>query len=323
MLLLQALTLAVGGTAGSPEYLPVRIADAQGDFAREGLTVTVKSTRSESGAAEALAQGQADLAATSLEAVLRFGHRQGATLPRVVFGLTAAPPVALLVGQRRGGDVTTLGDLTGARIGFAAPGGSEQTWLQAALARQRLDPSQVELMALGSRGVILALDSGDVRAAVVAEPAASTLVDDGRARVLVDLRSPAAVRQALGVPTVNAAVFVRAERRIGDRELVALARALLAAQQRIATESPAALADRLAKPVVGAGDEFARRVAAARAASLPNGLVEPDAVKATIAAIRAHVPLPHTLRVPRPEDLLHLEPLRRALGGRPAPGRAR
>jgi NitT/TauT family transport system substrate-binding protein len=323
MVLLQALTLAVGGAAGSPEYLPVRVAEAHGDFAREGLTVTVRSTRSESGAAEALAQGQADLAATSLEAVLRFGHRQGAALPRVVFGLTAAPPVALLVGHRRAGDVTTLADLAGARVGFAAPGGPEHTWLQAALAHQHLDAAHVEPMALGSRGVILALESGDVRAAVVAEPAASALVDDGRARVLVDLRSPAAVRQALGVPTLNAAVFARAERRIADRELTALGRALLAAERRIATESPAALAERLAKPVVGVGDEFPRRVAAARAATLPDGLVEPDAVKATIAAIRAHVPLPHGLRVPRPEDLLHLGPLRHALGARPAPGRAR
>src|SRR2546430_17737414 len=91
IILAQALTLAVSWPTSSPEYLPLRVADAEGYFAKEGLTVTVKTTRAEPGAAEALAQGQADLAATSLEAMLRFGPRTSKQAPRLVLGLTAAP----------------------------------------------------------------------------------------------------------------------------------------------------------------------------------------------------------------------------------------
>src|SRR5262249_57685748 len=91
------LVLAVSGPATSPEYLPIRVAEGEGYFASEGLKVTVRTTRAESGAAEALAQGQADLAATTLEAILRFGLRAAGQAPRFVFGLTAAPPVALIV----------------------------------------------------------------------------------------------------------------------------------------------------------------------------------------------------------------------------------
>src|SRR4029077_1185693 len=97
IILLQALILAVSGPPTSPEYLPIRVAEAEGYFAAEGLAVTVRTTRAESGAAEALAQGQADLAATTLEAILRFGLRATNQAPRLIFGLTAAPPVALLV----------------------------------------------------------------------------------------------------------------------------------------------------------------------------------------------------------------------------------
>src|ERR687887_271776 len=93
----QALTLAVSGPPTSSEYLPLRVAEAEGYFAREGLAVTLKTTRAEPGAAEALAQGQADLAATSLEAILRFGPRTSKQAPRLVLGLTAAPLVGLLV----------------------------------------------------------------------------------------------------------------------------------------------------------------------------------------------------------------------------------
>ena len=47
ILLLQTLTLAIAGPATSTEYLPLRVAEAEGLFAREGLTVVVKTTRAE------------------------------------------------------------------------------------------------------------------------------------------------------------------------------------------------------------------------------------------------------------------------------------
>ena len=134
---------------------------------------------------------------------------------------------------------------------------------------------------------------------------------DGRARVLVDLRTPAAVAQALGSPTVNAAVFVRADRRPRDRDLAAFARAVLAAEQRLATAPAEELAAKLGKSVLGAGDEFAGRVEAARAMYLAGGLVSAEQVKQTIALVRSHQPLPATSRVPSPDELLHVDPLRR------------
>src|SRR5207237_1807803 len=86
IVLLQTLTLAVSGPATSSEYLPIWVAAHDGHFARQGLTVNLKPTRSEVGAAEALAQGQADLAAASVEAMLRFGAREGQS-PRLLLGL--------------------------------------------------------------------------------------------------------------------------------------------------------------------------------------------------------------------------------------------
>src|SRR5678815_5952720 len=99
----------------------------------------------------------------------------------------------------------------------------------------------------GHRGLVSAVETGDVHSGLVPEPFASRLVSDGRARVLVDLRSPAAVSQALGAPTVNAAVFARADRRPRDRELAAFARAVLAAEQQIASAPAAELAAKLGK----------------------------------------------------------------------------
>jgi len=311
ILLLQTLTLAIAGPAASPEYLPLRVAHAEGHFAREGLNVVLKTTRAEPGAAEALVQGQADLAATSLEAMLRFGPRSAAQAPRIVFGLSAAPPVALLVPTSQAETVKTVTDLPGTRVGLSTPGAPEQAWLAWLLARSGMTLAQVWVVSHGNRGLVSAVETGDVHAGLVPEPFASRLLADGRARLLVDLRTPAAVTQALGGLTVNAAVFARADRRPRDRDLAAFARAVLAAEQQLATAPPAELAAKLGKRVAGSGDDFAERLESTRAIYLDGGLVTAEQVKQTMALIRAHQPLPATSRVPSPEDLLHLEPLRR------------
>jgi NitT/TauT family transport system substrate-binding protein len=311
ILLLQTLTLAIAGPATSPEYLPLRVAEAEGHFAREGLNVVVKTTRAEPGAAEALVQGQADLVATSLEAMLRFGPRSASQAPKLVFGLSAAPPVALVVASAHEELVKSVNDLPGTRIGLTTPGAPEQAWLGWLLARSGLSLAQVWVVSHGSRGLVTAVDSGEVHAGLVPEPLASRLIADGRARVLVDLRTPAAVAQALGTATVNAAVFARADRRPRDRDLAAFARAVLAAEQQLASAPPTELAAKLGKRVAGSADEFSERLESTRTMYLEGGIVNAEQVKQTLALIRAHQALPATSRVPAPEDLLHLEPLRR------------
>jgi NitT/TauT family transport system substrate-binding protein len=318
IVLLQSLVLAIAGPVTSPEYLPIRVAEAEGLFAREGLTVVVRTTRAEPGAAEALVQGQADLVATSLDAIARYGARSVTQGPRLVFGLTAAPPVALLVPTAQAQVVKSLNDLPGTRVGLASPGAPEHAWFGWLLARSGLSLAQMWLVSHGSRGLVTAVESGDVHSGLVHEPWASRMVADGQASVLVDLRTPAAVAQALGGPTVNAAVFARADRRPRDRDLSAFARALLAAEQRIATAKPEELAGRLPRTVVGPAAEFAARLQATRGIYLPDGLVTADQLRDTLALLRAHQPLPVTSRVPPPEEMMHVEPLRRALSSPPA-----
>lgn len=317
VILLQSLVLAIAGPGSSPEYLPLRVAEAEGLFAREGLRVTLRTTRAEPGAAEALVQGQADLAATSVDAILRFGPRSVTQGPRLVFGLTAAPPVVLLVAASQAELVKSLNDLPGTRVGMSTPGAPEHAWFGWLLARAGLSVAQMSVVSHGHRGLVAAFESGDVHSGLVHEPFATRLIAEGQARVLADLRSPQSVAQALGGPTVNAAVFARADRRPRDRDLGAFARAVLAAEQRIAAAEADELAARLPKGVVGPTSEFAARLEATRRIYLTDGLVTTEQVRETLALIRAHQPLPVTSRVPSPDEMMHVEPLRRVLSTRP------
>src|SRR5437867_6647617 len=305
IVLLQALIFAVSGTPTSPEYLPVRVAEAEGYFAAEGLAVTVRTTRAESGAAEAVAQGQADLAATTLEAILRFGLRATTSqAPRLVFGLTAAPPVALLVAGPHADAVRSIEDLSAMRVGVTTPGAPEHAWFGWLLARAGMSIAQMRVRSLGERGLMSAIDSGDVHVALVPEPMASQLLSQGRAKLLADFRTPRAAATVLGSTTVNAAVFARADRRPPERELSAVVRALRKAEQRIRAADARDLADRLSTRVVGEFADFEARLTASHGLYLADGLVSADQLQQTISIIRTHTPLPQSVKIPRPEDML-------------------
>jgi NitT/TauT family transport system substrate-binding protein len=313
ILLLQSLTIAVSGPETSPEYLPLRVAEAEGYFADAGLEVTLLTTRAESGAAEALAQKTADLAATSVEAALRFGTVKQGEAPRLVFGLTAAPPVVLAVNQRWAGAVRSIGDLAGTTVGITSPGAPEQTWFLGLLARADLRVTQVSLMSLGLRRLAAAVAEGEVAAGLIGEPLASRLLEERRVFALADFRNPQSLERAFGRPTVNAAVWKPGHSRLKPADLEAFCRALLRAVERTRSASPEDLAARLPRAVVGTPDDFAVRLAGTRGIYLNGGLIEPDALEATISVVRAHVPLPRTPRIPRASEMLHTEPLRQAL----------
>ena len=172
---------------------------------------------------------------------------------------------------------------------------------------ERMSVAKVRVTSLGARGLVAAVESGEVHVGLVNEPAATQLLSQGRAKLLADFRTPRAAAETLGGGTVNAAVFARADRRPADRDLAALVRALRKAEQRIKAAEASELIGRLPTRVVGEPRDFEARLATARALYLPDGLVSPDQVQQTIAIIRAHTPLPQSVKIPRPEDMLQIK----------------
>ena len=308
LVLLQAsLSIAVGGPITSPEYLPLHVAQAQGYFAAQKLDVSLRTVRSEAGAAEALGRGQVQLAATSLDAALRLGHSEGIP-PRIVWGLTGAAPVALLVNPARAESIRSPADLVGQTVAVPAPGTAEDQALGLLLVRAGVPFSRVTLRSLGERGTARALEGGAVAAAVLAEPFVSRLVADGKAKVAVDLRTAAAAADALGGPTVNAALFARAGAPPDAATLRALGLALQAAIARVIGSEPAALAEGLPPAVIGSPAAFAARLQSARDLFLPGGRVSVEALERSLELARARAPLPIQVKVPKRVEQLLMEP---------------
>lgn len=307
LVLLQAsLTIAVAGPAVSPEYLPLHVAQTDGLFAAQQLTVTLRPTRSDAGAAELLAAGQTELAATSLDAAVRLGSLAGPP-PRLVHGLTAAAPVALLVGAGQTDLIGSVAALVGQTVGVPAPGTAEDQALGLLLTRAKVPLHRVRVLSLGERGVARALEAGEVAAAVLGEPHVSRLIDEGKATVLVDLRTAAAAAAALGGPTVNAALFVRSGLELEPATLQKLRAALQAAVARLGSAEPAALRATLPPALLGSPTDFAARLRGARDLYLPEGRVSPEMLERSIELVEARAPLPARIRLPRKAERLLVE----------------
>jgi len=265
--------------------------------------VTVHHVRGPVEAADALLQGTADLSATTLEALARRGSGETGPKVRLAFGLTAAPPLALLASLARPDPARAVAALAGQKIGLGAPG-PEQTWLVAILAHAKLDGRTVRLESQSERDLRRALEKGELSAALVAEPLAAQLLAGGQVSLLADLRTPRAAAEALDKATVDAAVFARTDRLPSATALAAFGRAILAAERRLAEGDVAALASRLPASLTARPEEFAARVAAVRELYLPEGAVSVTQVRATLALVQDRMPLSATARFPKASELI-------------------
>jgi ABC-type nitrate/sulfonate/bicarbonate transport system substrate-binding protein len=306
VLLQTALTIAVAGPPTSPEYLPLHVARADGLFTAQQLSVTLRSTRSDTAAAEMLATGQAQLAATSLDAALRLGGTEGVP-PRLVWALTAAPPVALLVAPGRVDTIRSAADLAGQTVAVPAPGTTEDQALGLLLARAGVPMHRVKVLSLGERGVARALEGGEVAAGVLGEPHVSRLVEGGKAVIAVDLRTAKDAAATLGGPTVGAALFARAGAEPPAATIRALRAALQAAVGRTISAEPAALQTTLPSAVIGLPADFALRLRSARDLFLADGRVPAETLERSLELLRARAPLPAKVKLPRKAERLLIE----------------
>ena len=313
--LLAAITIAVAGPSTSPEYLPLQVARAEGYFAQENLDVVLKIERTEGDAARALARGQADLAATSLDAAYRQGHVAGVP-PPLLFGLTAAAPVAILVSPNHKDTIRAPAELRGQPVGL--PGGAgtpEHVMLNAVLLHADVKIHQVPLRSFSSRALEGVLGRGEVAAGVMGDPLITRMAEDHTGFILVDLRKRSDAARWLGAETVYAALFVRAGTTPDERELTALVRALLRGVTRVTEASPEALMSVLPEPVTGPLVDFRARLDGVRQSFLPRGQVSDEVLKASINQARARAAFPAVVKLPwfSWSSLLLSAPLQRAL----------
>lgn len=293
----ERLVLAV---ATLPDAALVHLALANGDFAREGLALTVVRTPYGKLALDLLLAGKADVA-TCAETPVVFAALKGQ--PVAVIAAVSASPDSTAVLARRDAGVARPADLAGRRVGVPR-GTSAEFFLEVLLVRNLVDPGAVGVVDLPPEDLADALDAGRVDAVAIWNPVLRSLRHRFGDRV-VALSAPDVYRQTFEV-------VVRPELlRERPAAVERLLRGLLAAEafqrrhpdeaRRIVAEA-LALAPEDAAPVLGAFDHRTW---------LDQGLVvqmEQEARWAVRAGLAPAEAAPNFLEIVQPAPLLAVKP---------------
>lgn len=162
------------------------VAQDSGLFARHGLDVEVVVVGGSPRVTQSLVAGDFEFAIAAAAALIR-ARAQGAD-PQIIAGTSD-----LAIGQKilvaPGAAVRALADLRGKTVGITQYGSEAHTFIQLALARAGVDPSEVTILQLGaSPQVAAAVASGNLDAGVVSGPAGLRAERAGGV-VLVDARA--------------------------------------------------------------------------------------------------------------------------------------
>ena len=268
-----------------------------------GVEVTLRRTKGEASAAEALRRGQVSLAATSFGEILQ-EEWKGAP-PRCVVLLTQALPAALLVAAPHQTAIRSLGDLKGKSVGIPAPGSPPALIVTSLLRRSGIEANQVDLRSLGYSRTPTALAEGRLHAGITQPPDTARLLARGQAVMLLDLSDPAGLSRLLGGPYLHFGLFAR-EETIKEREdeVSRLVRAMAETLRYMAGADGEAIARSLPPRIVGLPQTFLERLAGASSIYSQNGLATAQGVETVSRHLWAVVPRKE--RPPKPESLLEM-----------------
>jgi NitT/TauT family transport system substrate-binding protein len=243
-ILLGMLLLAIGG--GSPAgaqpprlsimvgglekiiYLPVVLTQRLGHFKAAGVDVTLLDEGAGVDAESELLAGRVDGVAGFYDHTVDL-QAKGKSLQAVIV-LDRVPGEALVVSNRSG--IKTLADLRAKRIGVTGLGSSTNFLASYLVARGGGDQPHYTALAVGAGNTLIAaMQQSRIDAAVTTEPTVSRLLKIGLAHVLVDMRTAAGTRAALGGTYPAACLymrteFVRSHRDAVQRTVAALVRTL-------------------------------------------------------------------------------------------------
>ena len=211
-LLLSVLLLGVGGAgpvgAQAPPkmsimvgglekiiYLPAMLTQRLGYFKAAGVDMTLYNEEAGQSAEEEMIAGRVDGVVGFYDHTIDL-QAKGKILEAVVI-LDRVPGEALVVSERS--RIKTLADLRGKKIGVTGLGSSTNFLASFLVTKGGGDRTQYTPLAVGAGNTLIAaLQQNRIDAAVTTEPTVSRLQKMGLAHILVDMRTAAGTRGALG-----------------------------------------------------------------------------------------------------------------------------
>ena len=157
----RRLILQCGSPSPNSGFIPFYVSQQLGFFSEEGLDVDIRYTRGATVAMQLLSAGQADVGFFVYDTLIA-GYDQG--MRGTYFYQYYNKPI-FLIGYPASGNIKSVGDLLGKRIGVASLGSVGVAVAKSILRTYKLDPSSVTFVPIGvGNQAMIALERGQVDA---------------------------------------------------------------------------------------------------------------------------------------------------------------
>ena len=203
------LKIMVGGMS-KQIYLPNKLTEILGYFKEQKLNVTLIDEQSGQSSEEEVIAGNVQAGSGSYSHVLEL-QPKGKYMTQVV-QFQIAPGEAEMVDSRKADTIKTAADLKGRNLGVTSLGSGTHTITLALLGRAGLTGTDAKFVAVGAGNTfIAAIKQQRIDAGMTTEPTISRLLKTGEGKVLIDLRTPAATRAALGADYPFIGIFMMSD----------------------------------------------------------------------------------------------------------------
>jgi NitT/TauT family transport system substrate-binding protein len=179
-------------------YLPAKLTERLGYFKQEGVDVEFLDQPGGGSSAENV------LIAGDVQGVFGFYDHsidlqaKGKCIESVV-QFAAVPGEVEIVAAGKAGELTSPADFKGRRLGITSTGGSTDFLTQALAVRNDVQTDEFTRVKAGTgQTFISALTNGQIDGGMTTDPTAARLTSSGQGKIILDLRTEAGTRAALG-----------------------------------------------------------------------------------------------------------------------------
>ncbi|MBW6425794.1 ABC transporter substrate-binding protein [Rhizobium sp. XQZ8] len=198
------------GVGGKPllYYLPLTIAERKGYFKEQGLNVTINDFAGGAKSLQALVGGSVDVVAGAYEHTIRMQNKGQDIV--AVCDLGRFPGIVIAVRKSLAGEIKSIKDLKGRKMGVTAPGSSTALMLQYVLQKNGLKVDDAAIIGIGSgSSAVAAIKNGEIEGLSHLDPVIAQLEKDGDIQILLDTRTEAGTREVFGGPNPAATVYIQ------------------------------------------------------------------------------------------------------------------
>ena len=285
------ITIAVGGGACLC-YLPTVLAKQLGEFDKAGLAVDIVDLKGGSDALRAVLGGSADVVSGYFDHCVNLAAKKQELQAFVVYD--RYPGLVLVVSPLHTGEIASIKDLAGKKVGVSAPGSSTDFFLKYLLKKNGLDPSSASVIGVGlGATAVAAMEQGQIDAAVMLDPSVTVLQGSHPdLRILSDTRTQKDTLAVFGGEYPGGALYsTTAWVATHEKEVQGLTDAILNTLAWIHSHSPEDIMAKMPAETVGKNKEL---YLAALANTIPmyseTGKMDPKGADAVLAVFSESSP---------------------------------